>query len=316
MTHKINVESLSMSSNFNKIVFIVGPTGVGKSSVALELASQINGEIVSADSMQVYRELTVASDKPTLEMQKQVPHHMVDVVSVEEEFDVVKFRDMSEEAIKEILALKKIPIVVGGSGMYVSVLLDGIFADVGRDDVLRTRFEKLAELEGNEALHQRLRSIDPDAAAKIHPNDLKRIVRAMEVFAITGKPISQLQKKREGLWGQYNIVLFGLIREREELYRRVEERIDCMFASGLIEEIRDIQNKQLTRTVQGLIGIPEVKGFLDGEYNLDRAKYLMKRNTRHYVKRQLTWFRKEERIQWIDVNQIQNALYYIKKEIS
>lgn len=284
------------------IFFIVGPTAVGKSSVAFALANQCKAEIISCDAMQVYREVNIASDKPSQDMQNTVPHHLVDVVSVEDEFDVVKYRDLAMTALNDVNERECVPIFVGGSGMYVNVLLDGIFADVPRDANLRTRFEKLATIEGSDAMHARLKEVDVDAAQRIHPNDVKRIVRALEVFAVTGKPISQLQKKREGLWGTRSITVIGLTRDRAVLYKRAEERIDQMIENGLLEEIKNLRSLKLNNTAARMIGVPEIGAYLDGECDLNRALELMKRNTRHYIKRQLTWFRHDGRVQWIDVD--------------
>ncbi len=291
----------------SKIIFIVGPTGVGKSEAGFLLARKLGGEIISCDAMQVYRQVNIACDKPSLDMRREVPHHLIDVVSVTAEFDVARFMAMAVDAIADIHARGKIPIVVGGSGMYMSVLLDGIFQLKAKDEILRQNLEQQAAQEGPAILHRRLAGLDPKAAAKIHPNDTKRIVRALEVVILVGKPISDLQKERDGLWGKHPIQLFALTRKRDEMYRRVEARIDRMFAAGLIEEIRMLSTLNISRTAQALIGTPEVMGYIKGEYDLERAKYLMKLNTRHYVKRQLTWFRRDERLQWINIEEGQTA---------
>ena len=283
------------------IVFIVGPTGVGKSDAACLLAHNIGGEIVSCDAMQVYREVNVACDKPSKEDRQRIPHHMLDVVSVTEEFDVAAFRRLAIAVIDDIISRGKVPIVVGGSGMYVSVLLDGIFESGTPNETLRGQLYKQAERDGSVVLHNQLTAVDPEAAAKIHANDVKRIVRALEVNLNLNKPISKLQKERDGLWGKYPIKIFALNRDREKLYARVEARIDRMFTNGLVEEVRHLSQMPLSRSAATLIGIPEVSGFLKGEYDLERAKYLMKLNTRHYAKRQLTWFRRDERLTWIDL---------------
>ena len=284
---------------FKKIIFIVGPTAVGKTSVSLQLARKISGEIISCDSMQVYKEISIASNKPSSEDLKRVPHHLVNIVSVKKEFDVAHFRKKAVRSIQMIHSKAKIPIVVGGSGMYMSVLLDGIFEGGAKDLNLRKKLETEAQEKGSEYLHRKLLEVDFTAAQRIHPNDQKRIIRALEVFEGRQKTISSLQKKRSGLWGKFNIKIFALNRRREELYELINQRVEDMFTGGIIEEIKKLSKMNLSKTAQGVIGIKEVQGFLNGDYDIERAKYLLKLNTRRYAKRQLTWFRKDKRLKWI-----------------
>ena len=187
-------------------------------------------------------------------------------------------------------------MIIGGSGMYMSVLLDGIFEGTVAEDDLREELTQELSAKGLAVLHERLKALDPQAAAKIHPNDPQRIIRALEVALSTGQPMSNLQQKREGLWGKMPIKIFALNRPRQELYQRVEARVEDMFAKGLVEEIKQVSALPLSTTARKIIGIPEVMGYLKGEYDLERAKYLMKLHTRHYVKRQLTWFRRDKRL--------------------
>lgn len=285
----------------SKIIFIVGPTGVGKSDAAVALAKARGGEIVSCDSMQVYKEVNIACDKPTEHMQRVVRHHLINVVSVTESFDVGSYRDLAMDAITDIIKRGKLPIVAGGSGMYMTVLLDGIFQSTIKDEALRSQLTDQAQASSPQVLHQQLVKLDPHAAAKIHPNDTKRIIRALEVVMTAGEPISTLQKQRQGLWGMHQINIYGLNRMREELYAAVEARIERMFAAGLIDEVKGLIRLKLSRTASTLIGIPEVVRYLKNECSLDEAKALLKRNTRHFVKRQLTWFRREARINWIEL---------------
>lgn len=284
-----------------KIIFIVGPTGVGKSVVALELAAVMDAEIISCDAMQVYREVNIANDKPSDDDLRRVRHHMIGCVSVTEEYDVARYRREAVAVIEDILIRKKVPLVVGGSGMYVSILLDGIFEGAGENPFIRRQLQEDAKVQGVEKLYQRLKKVDPESASKINSRDERRIVRALEVYVSNRKPISQLQKERCGLWGKYDVRAFALTRERQELYDRVNRRVDAMFASGLVEEMRRIKELQLSRTADGMIGLTEVSGYLDGERTLEETQELMKMNTRHYVKRQLTWFRKEKRLTWITI---------------
>ena len=287
--------------NLPKIIFIVGPTGVGKSGIALELAETLNAEIIACDAMQVYREVAIASDKPSDDDLKRVNHHMVNCVSVTEEFDVARYRKEAVSAVEEVLKKDKVPLIVGGSGMYVSILLDGIFEENTEDPFIRRQLQEDAKIQGMDKLYQRLKKVDPASAGKINPNDERRIIRALEVYVANRKPISQLQKNRSGLWGKYDIKIFALNRERQELYDRVNARVDLMFSRGLIAEVEKLNQLVLSRTAGGVIGIPEVTGYLNGQQSLEEAKEAMKMNSRHYVKRQLTWFRKDKRSTWITV---------------
>jgi tRNA dimethylallyltransferase len=283
------------------LIFIVGPTASGKSEIALALSSKLGAEIICCDAMQVYREVMIASDKPALQDRERVPHHLVDVVSVTEEFNVARFRQLALEAIREVQSRGKTALIVGGSGMYMSVLLDGIFEGIPTDEDLREELSEEARTKGPGVLHERLKDLDPEAAAKIHPNDPQRIIRALTVVLSTGQPLSKLQKNREGLWGTMDMKIVALNRPRQELYQRAEERIEVMFAKGIVEEIRKISALALSQSARKIIGVPEIMGHLQGEYDCDRAKYLMKLNTRHYIKRQLTWFRRDQRLTWIDI---------------
>jgi len=283
------------------LIFIVGPTAVGKSETGLCLAKHFNAEIVCCDAMQVYREVAIANDKPSAKTQTLVPHHLIDICSVTEDFNVARYRQLAAAAIQDIRSRGKIPLVAGGTGMYMSVLLDGIFEGAVANEDLREELIKEESEKGAGFLHERLKTLDPQAAIKIHPNDPQRIIRALEVVLSTGQPISSLQPKREGLWGKMPIKIFALNRPREELYKRVEARVDDMFTEGLVEEIKRVSALPLSVTARKIIGIPEVMGYLKGEHDLQRAQYLMKLNTRHYVKRQLTWFRRDKRLTWIEI---------------
>ena len=289
------------------LTFIVGPTAVGKSEIGLRAAPCLDAQIVCCDAMQVYKEISIASDKPSLQARSRILHHLVDIISVTEDFNVARYRQLAMAAINDIQACGKMPLIVGGTGMYMSVLLDGIFEGVAVGEDLREELIQELSAKGGVFMHERLRTLDPQAAAKIHPNDPQRIIRALGVALSTGKPISSLQQKREGLWGKLPIKLFALNRAREELYQRAEARIEEMFARGLVEEIKQVAALPLSATARKIIGIPEVMGYLKGEHDLERAKYLMKLNTRHYVKRQLTWFRRDKRMTWIDIAPNQSA---------
>ncbi len=297
-----------------KIIFIVGPTAVGKTDIAFILAKEINGEIISCDAMQVYKEINIASNKPSQKILQGIPHHLINIISAEEEFDVAQFNRLAQGAIKEIHKKNHIPIIVGGSGMYMQILLDGIFEAKGkRDDSLREQLKQEAQEKGTRSLYDTLQKKDPQAALKIHPNDLRRIIRALEVLALEKKPISQIQKNRQGLWGKYAIHLFGLTRERKDIYQRIEARVEEMFKEGIVEEIKGLKLAQWSHTADRIIGVREIQGYLKGEYDMERAKYLMKLNTRHLAKKQLTWFRKEKRIHWIVMNSNETNESVVKK---
>ena len=286
----------------NSVLFIVGPTGVGKSAMAVDAAECSGGEIISCDALQVYREVNIASDKPSKSLRERAAHHLIDVVSVTEDFNAAKFCTLAVAAIEEITRRGRKPIFCGGSGMYMMALLDGLFDSVEIPDGIRESLLAKVVIGGLPELYQRLQSVDPVAAGRIDSHDQQRIVRALEVFEATGTPISLLQRQRNGLWGKMPIGIVGLTRRREELYARAEARIEMMFSSGLVEEIRDLSRYELSVNVSRLIGVREVQGYINGEYDLNRAKELMKLNTRHYIKRQLTWFRRDQRVKWVELS--------------
>jgi len=283
------------------IVFIIGPTAVGKSDVALHLAQQMSGEIISCDSMQIYRQINIASNKPSAADLKKIKHHCIDIISVDQEFNVAQFNTMVAEYITKIHAKGCTPIVVGGSGMYVQILLDGIFEGAPKDDNLRRELKFQAEQYGNEYLYDKLEIVDPQAAAKIHANDLKRLIRALEVSLSEQKLFSELKQKRIGLWGQYDIQIFVLNRNRAQLYQRINERVDHMIRQGLVDEIKKLKAMKLSLTAQGAIGIKEILNYLNEACSLQKSVELMKQNTRRFAKQQLTWFRRDKRFQWIDI---------------
>jgi tRNA dimethylallyltransferase len=284
------------------ILFLAGPTAVGKTEVALELSKKIPLEAISCDSMQVYKEINIASSKPTEKILKKVPHHLINTVSVNREYNVADFRRATLKAIKQIHQKNKIPLIVGGSGLYMSVILDGIFNGAQKDSGLRMRLQKEADKFGSRQLYDRLKNVDPQAAAKIHPHDLKRLIRALEVYELTKKPISNLQNKRNGIWGKFDIRIFGLMRNRDKLYERINQRVDQMFKKGVLKEIKSVLDKPVSLTASYCLGVKEIKGFLEGQYDLAEAQCLIKQNSRRYAKKQLTWLRKDKRINWIKVS--------------
>lgn len=291
----------------SKIIFICGPTAIGKSAVAAELAEIIDGEIISCDAMQVYREVRIASNKPKNDILEKIPHHLLDVVSVSKNFDVAKFYSLAIRSVDEILQREKIPIVVGGSGMYMRAILDGLYEDAPRDDQLRQDLEQEIMNHGLGQLYQKLVEVDAASAASIHPNDQKRIIRALEIFYTKGKPKSELTANRPGLWGKHKILYFGINANREALYNAVNVRVDEMFDQGLIDEVQQTLKCPVSSTAAKIIGLNEVQCFLNDKFSLEEAKEEMKKNTRHYAKRQLTWFNKDERIEWLHLQDFSGA---------
>ncbi len=288
----------------SRIIFLVGPTAIGKSRIAGRLAAKINAEIISLDSMQIYRGLDILSSQPSRQMQNKISHHLLNIVNPDQEFDAASYRKLALKKIKEIHKTGKIPLFAGGTGLYLSIVIDGIFKDVKKDPGLREKLFAQAAKKGSLYLHKRLERIDRIAAEKIHPNDTKRIIRALEVHKLTGKPISLLWKSRKGLDRQkYDILIFGLNKDREELYRDINQRVEDMFTRGLLNEVKTTLAAKPSLTCRQAIGIREIQGYLCGQYDLETAKELIKKNTRNYAKRQLTWFRKDKRVIWLDASQ-------------
>jgi tRNA dimethylallyltransferase len=284
-----------------KIIFIVGPTAIGKSETAVYLAKRIGAEIISSDSMQVYRGMDIITSKPKPALRKKIKHYLISTVPLSKDYDVSTYRKNALKKVKEIISRGKIPIFVGGTGLYITILVDGIFDEDVKDKLIRNKLYELAKNRGNLYLHNQLKRVDPEAAVKIHPNDTKRIIRALEVFRVTGKPISILQKKRRGLRDEYDVKIFCLNLARDKLYKKIDQRVEMMFKEGLIKEVKGLLKKELSRTASFAIGIREARGYLGGDYGLEEAKNMIKLNTRRYAKRQLTWFRKDKKIKWVNL---------------
>ncbi len=280
-----------------QVIFLVGPTAVGKSEVAVALAKKAGGEIISCDSMQIYKGMGILTSAPGTPLLKKIKHHLIGVVSPGKNWDVFRYRSMALKAMEGVIARGKIPVFTGGTGLYVSILIDGIFSHGRASPEVRAKLEALEP----KVLAARLAAVDADAAEKIHSHDKKRLVRALEIYETTGKAISGLQKVRHGLAENYDVRVFCLNMERQELYARIEARVDRMCARGLVREVKGLTGRRLSMTARYAIGIRELKGYFAGEYSLEEAKRLIKRNSRRYAKRQLTWFRKDKRIHWIDI---------------
>lgn len=292
-----------MESGKHPLVILTGPTAVGKTALSIALAKGIGGEIISADSMQVYRRMDIGSAKITPEEMAGVPHHLIDVLEPDQEFNVVVFQKLAKRAAAEIDGRGHIPILVGGTGFYIQALLYDIdFTENDEDTALRRSLEELAQREGSEALYERLRAVDPESCESIHAHNIKRVVRAIEFYEKTGKKISEHNREQRQNESPYNFAYFVLTDSRDRIYHRIDERVDLMMAQGLLEEVRVLRESGCRKdmvSMQGL-GYKELLSYLEGEISLDEAVYLIKRDTRHFAKRQLTWFRREKEVTWID----------------
>ena len=297
-----------------KVVVIVGPTASGKTAVSIKLAKKINGEIISADSMQIYKYMDIGTAKPTLDEMQGIKHYMLDVVMPDETFNVAKYKSMAESAIEEILKKGKVPIIVGGTGLYVNTLVDGIeFADVPGDEEYRNELIEKGYREGAMSIYKELEKVDSESAKKIDPNNIRRVARALEIYKVTGKTKTQLDiESRKEV--KYDYRLFGMEWDRETLYNRIDLRVDKMIEAGLIDEVRNVTEKfKISNTaVQGL-GYKEVIEFLNGNISYEEMIEKLKLETRHYAKRQLTWFRRDKRIKWIKPDE--NATCVIINEL-
>ena len=287
-----------------KPAILFGPTAVGKTALSVELAKQFNGEIISADSMQVYRHMDIGTAKPSKEQRSLVPHHLIDVVDPDESWTVSDFIERTNVLIKELSSKGKLPLIVGGTGLYLNALINGYsFPIAAKDDAIRKRLEKLDVKE----IYGRLKAADPDAAEKISSNDRKRMIRALEVFEQTGIPITKLQKKKENK----NLKLICLNTEREKLYERINQRVDGMIKDGLVDEVKGLLEKGYTKSLQSMqaLGYKEVIGYLNDEYGHDEMVELIKRKTRNFARRQLTWFKRFPNVRWIESGDIATSGY-------
>ncbi len=296
-------------NNPHRLLIIIGPTAVGKSKLAIELAKKLDGEVISADSMQVYFGMDIGTAKPSKEELEDVPHHLINIIPPDKNWSVSDFVSNAKNIIKDIVKRDKLPIVVGGTGLYLNALIAGYsFPVIEANKDIRERLEGEAKAFGSVHLYEKLKKADPDAASKIHFNDLKRIIRALEVFEITGKPMSLLQSKDEENL-PYETVIVGLDMERKKLYERIEKRVDQMLKAGLIDEVKKLIGEGYDRNLTSMqaIGYKEVAEHLHGKYTHDELVNILKQNTRNFAKRQMTWFRRFKNVNWFDVENLNSG---------
>jgi tRNA dimethylallyltransferase len=304
------------------IAIITGPTASGKTAVSIEVAKRLQGEIISADSMQIYKYMDIGSAKPDENEMSGIPHHLIDVVYPHEDFSVAMFRTLAKEAINDITARGKLPIIVGGTGLYINSLTHNLdFTEISFDKSYREQLTRIANTKGNEHLHKMLENVDNESYNRLFPNDVKRVIRALEVYENTGKTISEYQRASKEKPIPYNLAYIGLTMDRQRLYDRINQRVDIMFDKGLVEEVIKLRalgyNKNMV-SMQG-IGYKEIYDYLDGHITLAKLKDIIKQGSRNYAKRQLTWFRRDDRIHWVNIDDyetisgiIENIVAYIE----
>lgn len=290
-----------MENTKKKVLFVVGPTGSGKSDLSFRLAKRLRGEIISADSMQVYRGMNIGTDKPSRWKRHRLPHHLLDVISPSEEFSVYEYRKRVLDLFEAIHRRKRLPVVAGGTGLYVKGLVDGISPQPGKDEALRQKLRCLAQERGSGFLYERLQKEDPAVATRIHPRDEKRIIRALEVLEISGRKLSDWEKETVSLERMgYRYWMIGIRWRRDELYERIDQRVDQMFRKGLLREARKLWQKALSLTARQAIGYRELFTYFEDRLSLEGAKAQIKQHTRNLAKRQMIWFKRDTRIQWLD----------------
>ena len=292
-----------MKDEKKPLLIIAGPTAAGKSRLSVLLAEKINGEIISADSMQVYRHMDIGSAKITAQEMQGIPHHLIDILEPSEDFNVALFQNLAKQAMAEIYGRGRIPILVGGTGFYIqSILYDIDFTEEETDYAYRKSLEEFSDTKGAEALFERLKEADPESAAELHPNNVKRVIRALEYYHLTGQKISEHNKEQRKKTSPYDAFYFVLNMDRKKLYDRIDRRVDLMIQNGLVEEVKHLKEMGLNNknvSMQGL-GYKEILAVLNGDCSLEEAIYTIKRDTRHFAKRQLTWFRREPDAIWLD----------------
>lgn len=300
------------------IVVVAGATASGKTSLAIEIAKRLNGEIVSADSMQIYKYMNIGSAKPTAEEQAAIKHHLIDFLDPSDEWSVADYTEAAHSVIKDIYSRGKMPVMAGGTGLYInSVINDVTFGEIDTDYKLREELQKIADREGVSKLIEMLSEFDSVSAAKIHPNNVRRVIRAIEFYHVTGIPISKHQEMTKQIETRYNPLMFTIEWDREVLYDRINRRVDMMIDEGLVDEVKMLLKRGCTKEMNSMkgIGYKEIIDYIEGKYSLEEAVDLIKQSSRRYAKRQLTWFRRDERIHRLNAEQnpLEEAIQIIKK---
>lgn len=292
------------------MLILLGPTAVGKSKLAVKLAEALNGEIISADSMQVYKGMDIGTAKLKEHERRKIPHHLIDIKAPDEEWSVADFIERTNKLIDEIKSRGKLPIIVGGTGFYLWSLIEGYaFPITPANEELRKKLQDEVKSKGNEYIYNKLKEVDPETAKRLHVNDTKRITRALEVYELTGKPISAHQKK-DPLSNKYNLIFIGLYTKREDLYKKIEQRVDEMIEKGLLDEVAQLKNQSYTKELTSMqaLGYKEAMDYLDGKYDLKEMIELLKRQTRNFAKRQMTWFRRFKNVKWFEADTSPNKI--------
>ena len=307
----------------SKVLVIAGPTASGKTKIGVELAKRLSGEIISADSMQIYKHMNIGTAKPTINEMQNIPHHLIDFVEIGENFSVVQYKEMATRCIEDILSRGKVPIFVGGTGLYINSITEEIkYDEAAENKEIREKLEKIAETEGNERLYEKLKEVDIDTYNRLHINDTKRIIRALEVFEATGITITEHQKMSKEIEKKYDYKIVGLWMERENLYNRINLRVDKMIEDGLEDEARNIiemiKNNGKITSFQA-IGYKEFLKYFNGEVSLEDAIASIKQESRRYAKRQVTWFKRTNGLKWINVDRdindvINDIINYYEEE--
>jgi len=308
-----------------KVLVIAGPTASGKTKISIELAKRLNGEIISADSMQIYKYMNIGTAKPTEEEKEGIPHYLMDFLEPDEKFSVAQYKEMATKYIEEILSKNKVPIIAGGTGLYINSVTEEINFDteIVENKKIREELEKISLEQGNEGLYEELKRVDKDAAARIHLADTKRIIRALEVYRTTGITITEHQKMSKQIDKKYDYKIVGLKIEREKLYERINKRVDLMVKDGLIEEAKEVIDMMSSKgrlTSFQAIGYKEFVPYFNGKITLEEALEIIKQESRRYAKRQITWFKRTNGLEWIDadrdVNEIVSEIieYYKEEE--
>lgn len=298
-----------------KIIVICGPTGIGKTGFAVKLSRQFNGQIISADSMQIYSQLDIGTAKPTKEEQSLAPHHMINIIEPDMDYDANKFSKEGRSKIDQLLGKNILPFVVGGTGFYIKALLQGLFKPVKANPEVRAQLKREFEEKGVKALHDRLEKCDPKAALELHPNDTYRVIRALEIYLVSGQPITKLQSRHGFEENYYQTLKIGLQMDRELLYKRINQRVDQMIKDGFLDEVKTLLQKGYKRDLKSMqsIGYRHLIAFIDKRLSWEEAITTLKRDTRRYAKRQLTWFKADKEIVWLAPNETTKSVEMINQ---